>query len=125
MAYDIAMQIAAMNAEYVSREDVSADALEREKEIIKAQALEEGKPEKIVDKIVEGRIEKFFQEKCLLEQEYIKDSDKKVQDLINESISQIGENINVRRFVRYEVGEGIAKKEEDFATEVMSQIKNN
>lgn len=125
LAYDIAMQIAAMNAEYVSREDVSADALEREKEIIKAQALEEGKPEKIVDKIVEGRIEKFFQEKCLLEQEYIKDSDKKVQDLINESISQIGENINVRRFVRYEVGEGIAKKEEDFATEVMSQIKNN
>lgn len=99
--------------------------MEREKEIIKAQALEEGKPEKIVDKIVEGRIEKFFQEKCLLEQEYIKDSDKKVQDLINESISQIGENINVRRFVRYEVGEGIAKKEEDFATEVMSQIKNN
>ena len=61
----------------------------------------------------------------MLEQEYIKDSDKKVQDLINESISQIGENINVRRFVRYEVGEGIAKKEEDFATEVMSQIKNN
>jgi elongation factor Ts len=97
--------------------------MEREKEVLKAQALEEGKPEKVVAKMVEGRIEKFFKENCLLEQPFIKNPDITVQQLIHEQVAKIGENINVRRFSRYEVGEGIEKEEKDFAAEVMAQIK--
>ena len=123
LAYDIAMQIAAANPDYVSREQVPADILEREREVLKAQALEEGKPEKVIEKMVEGRIEKYFKEHCLLEQAYIKDPDKSVQELVHENVSKIGENITVRRFARYEVGEGIEKEESNFAEEVMSQIK--
>ena len=99
------------------------EALNKEKEILRAQALNEGKPEKIVDKMVEGRIEKYFKEVCLLEQPYVKDPDKTIQQLLNEKIAAIGENISIRRFVRFEMGEGIAKKEENFAEEVMKQIK--
>ncbi len=124
LAYDIAMQIAASNPEYVSREEVPEDIINHEKEILRAQALEEGKPEKIVDKMIEGRIEKYFKEKCLLEQEFIKDTDKSVQELVHENVARIGENISVRRFVRYEVGEGIEKEVVDFAAEVMAQIKS-
>lgn len=122
LAYDIAMHIAASNPDYLAREDVSAAELNHEKEVLKAQALEEGKPEKVIEKMVEGRIEKFYKEHCLLEQPFIKDPDKTVQELIHESIAKMGENISVRRFSRYEVGEGIEKEKGDFAAEVMAQI---
>lgn len=120
---DIAMHIAASNPLYVSRDDVSSEAIDKEKEIFRAQALNEGKPEKIVDKIVEGRVEKYYKEICLLEQPFVKDTDKTVRELVNEQISTIGENINIRRFVRYEMGEGLQKRSDDFVNEVMSQIK--
>jgi translation elongation factor Ts len=120
---DIALQIAASKPLYIRKEDVPQEEVEKEKEILKAQALNEGKPEKIVEKMVEGRIEKFYKEICLLEQPFIKDPDKTVQQLVTERIAAIGENINVRRFVRFERGEGIEKKEENFADEVAKQIK--
>lgn len=123
LARDIAMQIAAAKPEYVRREEVSAEAIEKEREILRAQALNEGKPEKIVDKMVEGRIEKYYKEVCLLEQPFIKDSDKTVQQVINEIIAKIGEKIDVRRFTRYEMGEGLQKRQDDFAAEVAAQIK--
>jgi len=119
---DIAMQIAASKPEYVRKEDVPAEIVEKEKEILKAQALNEGKPEKIIDKMVEGRIDKFYKEICLLEQPWIKDPDKTIKQLVTEKIAFIGENINIRRFVRFEKGEGLEKKEENFADEVMKQI---
>ena len=120
---DMAMQVAASNPQYVSKEEVPEVEVEKEKEILKHQALNDGKPEHIVDKIVEGRIEKYFEQVCLLEQAYIKDGDIKVKDLLNNLISTIGENIKIRRFVRYEVGEGLEKREENFAEEVEKQIK--
>lgn len=123
LAYDIAMQIAASNPDYVSREDVPEQVITHEREVLKAQALEEGKPEKVIDKMVEGRLDKFYKERCLLEQQFIKDPDKTVQQLIHEHVAKIGENINVRRFVRYELGQGIEKEQADFAAEVMAQIK--
>jgi len=123
LAYDIAMQIAAANPTYLSREEVPTADVEHEREIIKAQAREEGKPEKVIEKMVDGRIEKFYKENCLLEQPFIKDQDKTIQQLIHENVAKIGENISVRRFARYELGEGIEKEKSDFAAEVMSQIK--
>ena len=120
---DLAMQVAAMNPLYVSKEDVPEDVLEKEREIIRAEALNEGKPEKVIDRIVDGRIRKFYEENCLLEQDFIKDEDKTVGTLLKEKIAEIGENISVRRFTRYEMGEGLEKKEEDFAAEVMKQLK--
>lgn len=120
---DIAMQIAAMSPQYVRREEVPAEVVEKEKEILKAQAINEGKPEHIAEKMVAGRLEKFFNEVCLLEQPFIKDSDKTVEQVLKEKIALIGENINIRRFVRFEKGEGLEKKEENFADEVMKQIK--
>ncbi|HHY06030.1 MAG TPA: translation elongation factor Ts [Clostridia bacterium] len=123
LAKNIAMQIAASRPEYVQREDVPEDVLEKEKEILRSQALNEGKPEKIVEKMVEGRMKKFYQEVCLLEQPYIRDPDVTVNDLIVEQIAKIGENIKVRRFVRYEVGEGLQKREENFADEVRAQLE--
>lgn len=105
LVQDIAMQIAAKRPLYVKREDVPEDEIEKEKSVLRAQALNEGKPERVIDKIVEGRLEKFFSNVCLMEQEFIKDSEKTVGDLINEKIATIGENIVVRRFVRYELGE--------------------
>lgn len=119
---DIAMQIAAAKPEYVSREDVPADMIEKEKNILRVQARNEGKPEKIIDKMVDGRIEKFFKEVCLLDQPWIKDPDKTIQELVTEKIATIGENINIRRFARFERGEGLEKKEENFAEEVAKQI---
>ncbi|MBR6613642.1 MAG: translation elongation factor Ts [Clostridia bacterium] len=119
---DIAMHIVASNPKYVSRDEVPADVVEAEKEILKAQALNEGKPAAIVDKMVEGRINKFFEEVCLLDQPFVKDQDKTVQEVLNEKIAVIGENIVIRRFVRFERGEGIEKKKENFAEEVMKQI---
>ena len=119
---DIAMQVAAANPQYIRREEVSAEAIQKEKEILRAQALNEGKPEKIVDKMVEGRIEKYFKEVCLLEQGFIRDPEISIQELLNQMIAKIGENLSIRRFVRFEVGEGIEKKEENFAEEVAKQI---
>ena len=123
LAKNIAMQIAASRPEYVSKEEVPQEILDKEKEILKNQALNEGKPEKVVEKMVEGRIEKYYKQVCLLEQDYIRDAEMTVSKLISDQIAQIGENIKVRRFVRFELGEGIEKKQEDFASEVMAQIK--
>ncbi|MBZ4645893.1 MAG: elongation factor Ts [Petroclostridium sp.] len=120
---EIAMQIAAANPQYVRREEVPVEVVEKEKEILRAQALNEGKPEKIVEKMVEGRLEKFYKEVCLLEQPYIKDPDKTVKDLLTEKIAVIGENINIRRFARFEKGEGLQKREDNFAEEVANMIK--
>lgn len=119
---EIGMQIAAAKPEYVRKEDVPAEIIEKEKEILAAQARNEGKPEKIIEKMVEGRIEKFYKEICLLEQPWVKDPDKTIRQLLTEKIASIGENISIRRFVRFERGEGLAKKEENFAEEVMKQI---
>jgi elongation factor Ts len=115
---DIAMQIAAANPNYCAREDVPEEAVAKEREILKMQALHEGKPEKIIDKIVSGRVEKFYAENCLLEQPFIRDPDITVKDLLREKIAKIGENISVRRFARYEMGEGLVKKECNLAAEV-------
>jgi elongation factor Ts len=120
---DLALQIAASAPEYVSREQVDPARVEKEREILKNEAINEGKPEKIIDKIVEGGVNKLYSEICLLEQNYIKDPSKKVLDIVNEAVAKIGEKISVRRFTRYEMGEGLEKRHDDFASEVMSQIK--
>jgi elongation factor Ts len=120
---DIAMHVAATNPQYLSKEDVPEKDVAREREILRAQALSEGKPEKIVDRMVEGRLEKHFKEICLLEQAFVKDPDKTIQDIVNEQIARIGENIRIRRFVRYEMGEGLEKRQNDFAKEVMDQAQ--
>lgn len=119
---DIAMHIAAANPTYVQREDIPEEVLQKEREILRQQTLNEGKPEKIVDKIVDGRIEKYLADVCLLEQPFVKDPDKTVDQLVKEQIAHIGENISVRRFARFVVGEGIEKEEKDFAEEVMAQL---
>ncbi|MDD2422457.1 MAG: translation elongation factor Ts [Heliobacteriaceae bacterium] len=119
---DIAMQIAASKPEYVSREEVPAEVQEREKEILRVQALNEGKPAHIVDKMVIGRMDKFYKEACLMEQPFIKNPDQTVQGMVNEAIARIGENISVRRFVRFEMGEGLTKRQQDLAGEVMAEI---
>ena len=120
---DIAMQIAAAKPAYLKREEVPADVLEHEKEVLRQQALNEGKPEKIVEKMIVGRIEKFYKENCLLDQEFIKDSDKTVQQVVTEAVAKIGEKIDIRRYTRYELGEGLEKRNDDFVSEVMAQAK--
>ena len=120
---DVAMHIVASNPKYVSRDEVPADVVEAEKEILKAQALNEGKPAAIVDKMVEGRINKFFEEVCLLDQPFVKDPSKTIKDIVNEAVLTIGEKIAIRRFTRYEMGEGLEKRSDNFAEEVMSQMK--
>lgn len=124
LARDIAMQIAAAKPEYVRREEVPGDTVQKEKEILRAQALNEGKPEKIVEKMVEGRIDKYYKEVCLMEQTFIKNPDLTVEKLITEKIAKIGENISVRRFARYELGEGLQKKQSDLAAEVKEATRN-
>jgi len=120
---DVAMQIAATNPRWVTREEVPQAEIDKETEIIRNKALNEGKPEKILDRIVEGSIAKFYKENCLLEQEYVKDDSKTIEILQKEMTAKIGEKVAIRRFTRYEMGEGIAKKEENFAEEVMKQIR--
>ncbi|MFC0214369.1 translation elongation factor Ts [Paenibacillus chartarius] len=120
---DIAMQIAAASPQYVRREEVPSEALEKEKEILRNQALNEGKPAHIVDKMVEGRMSKFYEDVCLMEQAFVKDQDKTISTLLNEKIAAIGENISIRRFVRFELGEGLEKKQDNFVEEVMAQAK--
>ena len=120
---DMAMQVAAMNPLYVRREEVPEEVITRERDIARKQAIKSGKPEKIVDKIVDGRMEKYFEENCLMEQAYIRDDSKTCEQLVKEMIGKIGENIQVRRFTRYEMGEGLEKRNEDFAEEVAAQLK--
>ena len=132
LAKDIAMQIAAANPTYLNREEVPADVIEHERTVLLEQAKAEAeedvkagrkpKPEAVLEKMVNGRIEKYYKENCLMEQVFIKDSDKTITDLINENIATIGENINIRRFVRFELGEGIEKREDDFVAEVMASV---
>ena len=112
---DVAMQIAAAKPQCIGRDDVDQEALAHEREVLRKQALEEGKPEKIVEKMVDGRINKYYKEVCLVEQEFVKDSDKTIKDILA--------GVEVRRFARFEMGEGLEKKNEDFAAEVAAQIK--
>lgn len=123
LAKDVAMHIAASNPMCIAREEVPEDKLNHEREILRAQALNEGKPAQIVDKMVIGRIEKYYKEVCLLEQPFVKNPDLTIKDLITASIAKIGENITVRRFARFQLGEGIEKKDNDFAAEVMAFVK--
>jgi elongation factor Ts len=104
---NMAMQIAAANPQYIRREDIPPDVLEKERRIYRSQALDAGKPEKVIDKIVEGKVERFYSEVCLLEQTYIKDSDLTVKEVLDAIIAKIGENIAIRRFARFQLGEGL------------------
>ncbi len=122
LVHDIAMHIAASKPEYLCSDEVSAEVLEHEKDILRAQAREEGKPEAIIERMVEGRIKSYYEDNCLLNQKFVKDTSKTVGDLIVEATAQIGEKIAVRRFVRYEMGEGLAKKSENLADEVAAQV---
>ncbi|UOQ93245.1 translation elongation factor Ts [Halobacillus shinanisalinarum] len=117
VAKDVAMHVAAVNPRYVSRDEIPESEVDSEREVLKTQALNEGKPEKIVEKMVEGRLNKFFEEICLLEQSFVKDPDQKVKQYVASSKGEI------KGFVRFEVGEGMQKREENFADEVMSQVK--
>ncbi|MDH3346270.1 MAG: translation elongation factor Ts [Kiritimatiellaceae bacterium] len=105
MVKNIAMQIAAASPICVRREELSEDVLERERNVYRAQALESGKPENVIDKIVDGKMRKYYEDACLLEQSYIRDSDKKVEDIIKETVAELGENIHVARFSRFQLGE--------------------
>jgi len=105
LAKDLAMQVAATNPLVISRAELKEEAIQKEKDIYRAQAKSEGKPEKVIDKIVEGKLEKYFQEVCLLEQAFIKDEDRSVHDRLNETIAKLGENITIKRFVRFRLGE--------------------
>ncbi len=117
---DLAMHVAASDPRFVRREEVTDDVLEQEREIYREQVRASGKPEHLVDRIVTGKMEKFFSEAVLLEQPYIKNPDQTVAQMIAEKVAKIGENIQVRRFARYLLGEGIEKKDDDFAAEVAS-----
>ncbi len=123
--HNVAMQIAAAKPTYISKEEVAQDEIEKEKEILRAQAKNEPKPkpEAIIEKMVEGRIEKYYKEVCLLEQPYVKDPDMTVGQMLSEATAKIGEKISVRRFARYEMGEGLKKREDNFAEEVLGQIQ--
>jgi elongation factor Ts len=121
---DVAMHVAAMNPQYVRREEVPADVLEKEKNIFRAQLIEQGKPEAMLEKILPGKLEKFYKEACLLEQAFFKDPEGKrsVQDEVNAVIAVIGENMSLRRFTRYVLGEGLVKEQKDFAAEVSAAV---
>jgi len=124
LVHDLCMQIAAAKPEVVSVADVDPAKIAAEREILTAQAMNEPKPKPaaVIEKMVEGRIKKYFKEVCLMEQEFVKDPSKTITTLINETVAKIGEKISVRRFVRYEVGEGLEKRENNFAQEIMEQV---
>ena len=122
---NVALHIAAAKPEYVTIDEVPAEAVEHEKEILRAQAKNEGKKEEIIEKMVEGRVKKFYKDIVLMEQDYVKDPEKTITQLLNEAILTIGEKIKIRRFVRYEMGEGLEKRKDNFAEEVMSQTAKN
>ncbi|MBS1120820.1 MAG: translation elongation factor Ts [Deltaproteobacteria bacterium] len=118
----VAMQIAAMNPQFVRKDEVSDEVVAREREVLMAKAKESGKPEPVVQKMVEGQISKWMKEICLLDQPFVKDPDKTIDQIQQELIAKIGENIKIRRFARFELGEGLDKaKKDDFATEVAKQ----
>jgi elongation factor Ts len=119
---DLAMHIAAESPQFVAREDVSAADADREREVQLARAIEEGKPANIAEKMVEGRMRKYYEDVCLLEQTFIKDDKKKVKDVVTEAISRMGENIRIRRFSRMALGEGLEKKVSNLAEEVAAQL---
>ncbi len=119
---DVAMQIAAANPLYLEPSEVPAEILEQEKEILRVQALNEGKPEKIIEKMVEGRIQKYYKDFCLVEQAFVKDPDKSIKKLTAEKGAELGGKLEIKRFVRYEMGEGLQKREDNFAEEVASQM---
>ena len=120
---DIAMHIAALAPQYISQEEISLEEREKEKSILSEKALKEGKKKEFLDKILDGQLKKWASDICLMDQKFIKNPEKSVKDLLNEMISKIGENIVIRRFVRFELGEGIEKKTENFAEEVAAQMK--
>lgn len=119
---DIAMQIAASNPKYIRREEVPAEVIESEKAIALQQAINEGKKPEFADKIVNGRLEKYFKEVCLMEQEFVKDPSKDITSVINDAVLSIGEKITIRRFVRYEMGEGLEKRQDNLAEEVAKMM---
>ncbi|HZJ63304.1 MAG TPA: translation elongation factor Ts [Kofleriaceae bacterium] len=118
---DVALQIAAMNPQFVRKEEVSQDVVDKERAVLLAKAKESGKPEPVVQKMVDGQISKWMKEICLMDQAWVKDADKTIDQVQQELIAKIGENIKVRRFVRFELGEGLEKKKDDFAAEVAKQ----
>jgi len=118
---EVALQIAAMNPQFVRRDEVSQDVIDREREVLVAKAKETGKPDPVVQKMVDGQITKWLKEICLLDQAWVKDGEKTIDQVQQELIAKIGENIKVRRFVRFELGEGLEKKKDDFAAEVAKQ----
>ena len=120
---DVAMQVAAANPGYLNETEVPAEVLEKEKEILKVQAINEGKPEAIAEKMVQGRIKKFYKENCLMDQEFIKDGDQTIKSYTEAKAKELGGKIEILSFVRYEKGEGIEKKNDDFASEVASMMK--
>ena len=124
LAHDLCLQIAAAKPEAVRREEVNSENLEKEREIYRVKALESGKPEKIVDKIVEGQIEKYYKEVCLLEQLFVKDGDKTIKGLVAEVAKAVGADIDVVRYARFERGEGIEKRKDDLAAEIAKMANN-
>lgn len=120
---DVAMQVAAANPSYLTEAEVPAEVLEKEKEILKVQAINEGKPEAIAEKMVQGRIKKFYKENCLIDQEFIKDSDQTIKSYTDAKAKELGGKIEIVSFVRFEKGEGIEKRADDFASEVASMMK--
>ena len=120
---DIAMHIAAAAPVSLAREDVPTEVVESERSIFRTQALDSGKPEKIIDKIIDGKIEKFFKENCLMEQAFVKDTDLSIEECVKQMISKTGENISIRRYTRYVMGEGLEKRSCDLAQEVADQLK--
>ncbi|TDT61582.1 translation elongation factor Ts [Fonticella tunisiensis] len=123
VAKEISLQIAAANPQYITKEEVPQDVIEKEREIYRQQALNEGKPEKVIEKMVEGRIQKFYKEVCLVEQLWIRDQDLTIRKYLDNKSKELGTEIKVEKFVRFEKGEGIEKKEENFAEEVMKQTR--
>jgi len=122
--HDVALQIAAAKPAYITKAEVPAEAIQKERDILKAQALAEEKPKPmaIIEKMLEGRIQKYYKEVCLLEQDFVKDSGKTINGLLNEITAKIGEKISIRRFTRYEMGEGLQKKVDNFAEEINAQV---
>ena len=118
LVHDICMHVAAYNPKYVSRDEIEAEVVEHERKILINQALNEGKKQEIAEKIVVGRLEKYFSEICLLEQPFLKDPDITVNQLLQQKIAQFGENISLRRFIRFQMGEGLQKRQDDFAAEI-------
>jgi elongation factor Ts len=118
---EVALQIAAMNPQFVNKDEVSADVIERERSVLLAKAKESGKPDQVIQKMVDGQISKWMKEICLLDQSFVKDPDKTIEQVQQALVAKIGENIKIRRFVRFELGEGLEKKKGDFAAEVAAQ----